>query len=127
MLIKLNNIKELYEEEIPRHISRWLNGVVLVNADAELFNRVLALPFVDTTSWIPGSDPLWFPPTPAGERFELPLESPPDYQYGIATEQIQQIHTREKILLIRLLAQLHYKHKHQHICYTTLPYKPRHQ
>ncbi len=76
-----------------RHISRWLNGVVMVNADTELFNRVLALPFVDTTPWIPGFDPLWFPPTPAGERFEPPLESPPDYQYGIATEQVQQVHT----------------------------------
>lgn len=75
------------------HISRWLNGVVLINADDELFNRVLALSFVDTDPWIPELDPLWFPPFPAGDRFEPPLESPPDYQYGIATEQIEQLKT----------------------------------
>lgn len=75
------------------HVSRWLNGVVLINADDELFNKVLALSFVDTDPWIPELDPLWFPPFPAGDRFEPPLESPPNYQYGIATEQVEQIKT----------------------------------
>ncbi len=75
------------------HISRWLNGAVLVNANDDLFNRVLALSFVDTNPWVPEIDPLWFPPLPSGGRFEPALESPPDYQYGIATEQIEQLKT----------------------------------
>jgi len=74
-----------------RHISRWLNGLAMVNADEALFQRVLALPFVDTIAWIPESQSLWFPPDPVGERFEPPLESPPDFQYGIASEQILQL------------------------------------
>ena len=71
-----------------RHVSRWLNGVVMVNADEDLFQEVLALPFVDTFAWIPESQALWFPPAPSGERFEPPMESPPDYSYGVAKEQI---------------------------------------
>ncbi len=43
-----------------RHISRWLNGLVMVNADEDLFHRVLELPFVDTLAWIPESQALWF-------------------------------------------------------------------
>ncbi len=74
-----------------RHISRWLNGLAMVNADEALFRKVLALPFVDTIAWIPESQSLWFPPDPVGERFEPPLESPPDFQYGIASEQILQL------------------------------------
>ncbi|MFO7671171.1 MAG: S8 family serine peptidase [Bacteroidales bacterium] len=74
-----------------RHISRWLNGLVMVHADEELFRKVLEKPFVDTMAWRPESSSLWFPPRPSGERFGPPLESPPDFQYGIATEQILQV------------------------------------
>jgi len=74
-----------------KHISRWLNGLAMVNADEELFHKVVAKPFVDTLSWIPESQALWFPPRPLGDRFEPPLETPPDYEYGIATEQVEQI------------------------------------
>lgn len=74
-----------------RHISRWLNGLAMVNADEDLFHKVLAKPFVDTLPWVPESQTLWFPPRPIGDRFEPPLETPPDYQYGIATEQIVQV------------------------------------
>ena len=73
------------------HISRWLNGLAMVNADEDLFHKVLAKPFVDTLPWVPESQTLWFPPRPIGDRFEPPLETPPDYQYGIATEQIIQV------------------------------------
>lgn len=75
-----------------RHISRWLNGLVFVNADEALFHRVLDLPFVDTLAWVPESQKLWYPPKPSGERFSPPLDSPPDLEYGIATEQVQQVH-----------------------------------
>ncbi len=74
-----------------RHISRWLNGLAMVNADEELFHEVLEKSFVDTLPWVPESQALWFPPRPIGDRFEPPLETPPDYQYGIATEQIVQV------------------------------------
>jgi len=76
-----------------RHISRWLNGLVLVNADKELFLQVLAKPFVDTLAWTPETDSLYFPPKPAGKRFDPPLENPPGFQYGVAEEQVRQIHT----------------------------------
>ena len=74
-----------------RHVSRWLNGVAMINADEDLFQEVLALPFVDTFAWIPESQALWFPPPPSGERFEPPLESPLEYSYGVAKEQILQV------------------------------------
>jgi len=74
-----------------RHVSRWLNGLAMVNADEDLFQEVLALPFVDTFAWIPESQALWFPPAPSGERFEPPMESPPEYSYGVAKEQILQV------------------------------------
>ena len=76
-----------------RHISRWLNGLAMVNADEDLFQKVLAKPFVDTLAWMPESRAIWFPPPPSGERFARPMSPPPDYQYGVAKEQILQVQT----------------------------------
>lgn len=75
------------------HVSRWLNGVAMINVNDELFAEVLDLDFVDSSAWIPGSDLLFYPPAPAGERFEAALEFPPDFLYGLATEQVVQIRT----------------------------------
>lgn len=74
-----------------RHVSRWLNGVAMVNMDEAQYHEVLEKTYTDTLPWLPESRAVWFPPSPAGERFEPPLENPPDYQYGVAREQISQV------------------------------------
>ncbi|MFH0756211.1 MAG: S8 family peptidase [Bacteroidota bacterium] len=74
-----------------RHVSRWLNGLAMVNASEQLYREVLEKPFVDTIAWEPADDDVWFPPVPSGTRFDPPLESPPVFDYGIATEQVRQL------------------------------------
>jgi len=87
-------VTPLYIEELKgmgveiRHISKWLNGIAMVNADSMLFEQVLDKSFTDTIAWEPETDDLYFPPDPAGNRFEPPLETPPGFSYGVATEQV---------------------------------------
>ena len=71
-----------------KHISRWLNGVAIINATGELYEQILEKPFVDTIPWEPETDEIYFPPRPEGGRFEPPLSSDPAYDYGVAREQI---------------------------------------
>jgi len=71
-----------------RHISRWLNGIAMVNADSQLFQQVLAKPYTDTLAWEPVTDELYFPPLTSDRRFEPPLATAPGYNYGVATEQV---------------------------------------
>ncbi len=82
-------VRELRELGVEiRHISRWLNGAVLVNADSAQFQKVLEKSFTDTMAWSPPSNDLYIPPKTAGERFGPPLETPPGFNYGIAREQV---------------------------------------
>ena len=76
-----------------RHISRWLNGIAMINMDDTTFQQVLQKPFTDTVPWIPGSDDLFFPQKSGNPRFESPLESAPDFDYGVAREQIEMVRT----------------------------------
>jgi len=71
-----------------RHVSKWLNGIAMIHVDTQLFEQVLARPFTDTVAWEPETDDLYFPPLPSGRRFEPPLTTSPEYDYGVATEQI---------------------------------------
>lgn len=71
-----------------RHVSKWLNGIAMIHVDTQLFEQVLARPFTDTVAWEPETDDLYFPPLPSGTRFEPPLTTSPEYDYGVATEQI---------------------------------------
>ncbi len=71
-----------------RHVSRWLNGLVMVNTSRELYDQVMKKPFVDNLPWEPETDEVYFPPAPAGERFDPPLAAPPGFDYGIASEQV---------------------------------------
>jgi serine protease AprX len=73
------------------HVSRWLNGVAMVHPDSQLTEELLALSFVDTLPWSAETDAVYYPPRPSGSRFDAPLASPPDFQYGIAREQILQV------------------------------------
>ena len=66
-------VRELRELGVEiRHISRWLNGAVLVNADSAQFQKVLEKSFTDTMAWSPPSNDLFIPPKTAGERFGPP-------------------------------------------------------
>ena len=76
-----------------RHISRWLNGFAMVNASYQLYEEVLEKPFTDTIPWESRTDEVYFPEAPAGKRFDLPSAEAPGFDYGVATEQIQQVDT----------------------------------
>ena len=71
-----------------RHISRWLNGIAMVDADSTLFLQVLAKPYTDTVPWFPETDDIYLPGKPGGNRFDPPLETAPEYDYGVAREQV---------------------------------------
>jgi len=84
-----NYVQELKELGVEiRHISRWLNGAVMINADSAQFQQVLEKSFTDTVAWSPPGDDLYFPTKTTGERFSPPLETPPGYSYGVAREQV---------------------------------------
>lgn len=74
-----------------KHVSRWLNGIAMVEADSQLFDQVLAKSFTSTVPWKPGTDDQYYPPTPGGNRFDPPLDTPPEFEYGVATEQVTMI------------------------------------
>jgi len=60
-----------------RHVSRWLNGLAMINASRQLYEQVVAKTFVDTLPWEPDTDETYFPPEPEGSRFEPPVSPPP--------------------------------------------------
>ena len=76
-----------------RHVSRWLNGIALKGLDATSFQEVLDLSFTDTLPWYPQTDDVFFPQPSGASRFETPLDMPPAYDYGIATEQVSMLQT----------------------------------
>jgi len=71
-----------------KHISKWLNGIAMINAGEDLFQQVLQKSFTDTLPWSPETDDMYFPPHPGGTRFDPPLEGAPGFQYGVAMEQV---------------------------------------
>jgi len=76
-----------------RHVSRWLNGLVMTGLDAASFQEVLDLSFTDTVAWYPETDDVFFPPVSGIPRFEAPLSSTPSYDYGVAKEQVYMLET----------------------------------
>ena len=87
--VNSNYVQEIKEMDVEvRHISRWLNGIAMINADSVQFQKVLEKSFTDTLAWSPPTDDLYFPPKKSGERFGPPLETPPGFSYGIAREQV---------------------------------------
>lgn len=89
--VYLQEIKEMGVEV--RHVSRWLNGIVMTNMDDTTFQQVLDKPFIDTIPWIPAPDNLFYPQKSGQPRFDLPLESAPDFDYGVAREQVEMVKT----------------------------------
>lgn len=76
-----------------RHVSRWLNGIAMVQMHDTTYRKVLELSFTDTLAWEPETDDLYFPPKTGTPRFAPPLESAPGFDYGIAREQIELVRT----------------------------------
>jgi serine protease AprX len=76
-----------------KHVSRWLNGVLMIHMDDSIFQKVLDKPFTDTLPWIAGTDHQFFPKKSGDRRFELPLDPPPNFDYGVALEQVTQVKT----------------------------------
>ncbi len=89
MPVNSDYVQELKDMGVEvRHVSRWLNGLVMINADSALYQQVLDKSFTDTLAWSPPTNDLYIPPKAAGERFSPPLEASPDFNYGIASEQV---------------------------------------
>jgi len=90
-------VNETYVHEIKamgveiRHVSRWLNGVVMTDLDSAGFLEVLEKDFTDTIPWEALTDDVYFPPKNGSPRFDPPLESAPGFDYGIAWDQVIQI------------------------------------
>jgi serine protease AprX len=76
-----------------RHVSRWLNGIVMIQMDGTTFQQVLQLPFTDTVPWIATVDDLYYPQKSGEPRFDAPLESNPQFDYGVAREQVEMVNT----------------------------------
>jgi len=76
-----------------RHVSRWLNGIAMIQMDETTFQQVLQKPFTDTVPWEPEMDDLFFPPKNGNPRFDPPLESAPNFDYGVAREQVEMVST----------------------------------
>lgn len=74
-----------------RHVSRWLNGAALTGINDSVFQQVLQKPFTDTLAWEPAAGERYHPPFPSGSRFLPPLQNPPEYDYGVAREQVTQL------------------------------------
>ena len=81
----LTELRELGVEI--RHVSRWLNGVAMVNADSQQFMQVLDLPFTDTVAWEPDQGVMYYPPHNGAARFEAPMDQAPLFDYGLSLEQ----------------------------------------
>lgn len=71
-----------------KHVSKWLNGIALIDATDSIYRQVLEKSFTDSLPWFPETEEQYFPVRPGGNRFEPPLESPPGYAYGVAMEQV---------------------------------------
>jgi len=76
-----------------KHISRWLNGIAMTNMDELSFQEVLQKPFTDTVPWEPLTDDLFFPQKSGNPRFDPPLAAAPEFDYGVAREQIEMVRT----------------------------------
>ncbi|MEA3462103.1 MAG: hypothetical protein U9R49_09505, partial [Bacteroidota bacterium] len=76
-----------------RHVSRWLNGIVMIDMDETAFQQVLQLSFTDTAPWTPDTDDIYFPQKSGEARFDPPLDPAPAFDYGIAREQVALVKT----------------------------------
>ena len=74
------------------HVSKWLNGVAFRSSDPNILETLYKEPFIDSLQWTFPADENYAPPLPSNKRFNDPLDTPPDYDYGYSREQIEMIH-----------------------------------
>ncbi len=92
-------VSQLYLQEIKamgieiRHVSRWLNGIAMINMDESNFQEVLLKSFTDTLSWTPDTDDIFFPQKSGEARFDPPLSPAPEFDYGLAMKQTEMVKT----------------------------------
>lgn len=92
-------VNSLYLQEIEgmgveiKHVSRWLNGIAMINMDETMFQQVLLKAYTDTVPWKPETDQLYSPQKSGEPRFLPPLESAPAFDYGVAREQMELVST----------------------------------
>jgi serine protease AprX len=75
-----------------KHVSKWLNGVLVISSDTELIDTLTNISFVSTDKWEHTFDETNYP-EPSADRFEPALETPPSYAYGYSKKQVSQVGT----------------------------------
>jgi subtilisin family serine protease len=76
-----------------RHVSRWLNGVAMIDMDDITFQDVLQLSYTDSVPWTPAAEDIFFPQKSGQARFDPPISPAPEFSYGIAREQVEMVRT----------------------------------
>src|SRR6056297_802555 len=71
-----------------RHISRWLNGVLVQSDNSTLIDTLDHLSFLDTVPWQPSDPDPHYPGPPPGNRFADKLQDPPSFEYGFSRGQL---------------------------------------
>ncbi|MCF8225421.1 MAG: S8 family peptidase [Bacteroidales bacterium] len=72
-----------------RHVSKWLNGALVITQNLPLTDTLHFISFLDTAMWEPDLNNQYFPVPSSGKRFEDPLFVSPEYQYGYAGDQVR--------------------------------------
>ncbi len=71
-----------------RHVSRWLNGVLVQSDNIALIDTLESLSFLDTVPWQPTDPDPHYPGPPPGNRFAEKLKDPPSFDYGYSRGQL---------------------------------------
>lgn len=74
-----------------KHVSKWLNGVLVISDDEALIDTLYEISFIDSCQWLPFPDDQYFPPAPLSNRFDDALSVPPSFGYGLSFIQVDQV------------------------------------
>ncbi len=74
-----------------KHVSKWLNGALVLSQDSLLIDSLYQFSFIDSTRWQADFENAYFPDLPSQDRFEPAYKIPPSYAYGYSQQQIDQI------------------------------------
>ncbi len=74
-----------------KHVSKWLNGVLVLSTDTVLIDTLCHISFIDSIRWMPILTETYFPGVPTMDRFEPALNVPPSYSYGPSLTQVSQV------------------------------------
>lgn len=74
-----------------KHISKWLNGVLVISEDLQLMDTLCNISFIDSVQWVPSAEDKYFPSVPLNDRFAEALIAPPSYNYAFSFDQVSQV------------------------------------